>query len=219
MFAIIHNGKVILGPSSWDKGFFSTVLKRKKISHGHIPFKPAEELPYKLNETTEIYPVEVIREPINDYIEYHRGPLWEVKETVAVATYEIVEQDLAFAKANYKNLLAEKRYEKEISGTKVTIHGAEITINTDREYRSILTQKYTLMKEGDTTNWKFLESWITLSRSGLETVLTAIDMHVQECFDWEKQISDQIEEELLVSELVKYENIIKEIEEEEVSND
>lgn len=210
MFAIANNNKVILGPCSWNKGFFTTILRQKKITHGFIPLKPVDELPYELNETTKIFPVEVVHEPINEFIQYHTGPFWEIKDNVAIATYEPTEQNIVFAKQNYKNLLSEKRYEKEIAGAKVTVQDTEITLDTTRDGRNAYVQKYTLMQDGDTINWKFPEGWMSLNKTEFKSILDAVDHHVQTTFNWEKTIYTQIDAETLVADLVKYKDIIEE---------
>jgi hypothetical protein len=209
MYALIHNNRVLSGPRNWDKAFFEFVLKRQKINYTFVSRKPTDELPFVINDDTKIYPVEVIRKNINDMIEYHRGPTWDIQESVAVATYEVVETPLEFAKANYKNLLADERYRKEVKGVKATVQDTEVTVDTSRDGRNIFVQKHSMMAESDTVNWKFPEGWLTLTKSELGQLITAGAAHIQDAFDWEKEISDQIDAETEVADLVKYKEIIK----------
>jgi len=209
MYALVHKGKVISGPRDWNKAFFEFLLKRKKIDFGHIPRNPTAELPFTINSDTKIYPVEILKENLNELIEYHRGPLWQINENVAIATYEVIEIELEFAKGNFKQLLAAERYIKEIAGTTATVQNTEVKIDTSRDGRNAFIQKYISMSNDDVANWKFTEGWLTLTKEELGVIITAINNHIQGTFDWEKEISDQIDSEISVNDLVKYKEIIK----------
>ena len=208
MYALVHKGRVLSGPRSWNKAFFEFALRSNKIEFTFIPRNPTEELPYVINADTKILPVEEARAEINPMIQYNRGPLWEILEDKAIATYEAVDSDLEPAKNNYKNLLAQKRYEKEVSGAKTTIQGLEVSLDTTRDGRNIFLQKYSLMGDADTVNWKFPEGWLTLTKADLGLAVAAGVAHIQSAFDWEKEISDQIDAETNVLDLVKYKDII-----------
>jgi hypothetical protein len=208
MYALVYDNTVISGPRSWNKAFFEFSLKSKDIPFTFIPRNPPEVLPYTINDYTRIVPVEEVRPEINDFIEHHRGPLFDIYETKAVANYQVVENGLEPAKNNYKALLAEKRYEKEISGVKTTVQGIEVSLDTTRDGRNIFLQKYSIMGDADTVNWKFPEGWLTLTKIDLRIVVDAGTAYVQEAFDWEKQISDNIDAETNVQDLVKYKEII-----------
>jgi len=218
MYALVHKNKVISGPRSWDKAFFEFILKRKKIDFEFIPRNPTAEVPFVIDSDTKIYPAEIVKDNLNPLVEYHRGPLWEIKEDVAVATYDIVEIELGFAKQNVKNLLAAERYSKEVSGTTTTVQDTKVSVDTSRDGRNVFIQKYSLMNNDDTANWKFPEGWFILTKSELGDIINVIAEYVQAAFDWEKEISDQIDAETVVQDLIKYEEIIKPIES-EVEND
>ena len=215
MYAIIHKNRVISGPRSWNKAFFEFNLKSKKIEFTFIPRNPPKELPYVINADTMAVSVEEVRPELNTFIQHHRGPLWEILEDKAIATYEIIENNLGSAKNNYKVLLADKRYEKEITGAKTTIQDVEVSLDTTRDGRNIFLQKFSLMGDSDTVNWKFPEGWLTLTKADLGLAVAAGAAHIQEAFDWEKAISDQIDAEENVFDLVKYKEIIDPSEEEE----
>lgn len=208
MFALVHKNKVLSGPRSWSREFFVDLLKRKNIGVKYFPKKPTEELPFIIDADTKVVKVEEVREDINSMIEYHRGPIWDLSGDIAVATYEAVEQPLDFAKGNYKNLAASKRYEKEVAGTRVTVQDHEVTIDTTRDGRNVFVQQFTLMGENDIVNWKFPEVWLTLNKIEFGSIVAAGATHIRECFDWEKNLVEQIEAETTIADLVKYEDII-----------
>mgnify|MGYP001552579531 CR=1 FL=1 len=210
MYALIHNDRVIIGPKEWNKAFFEFKLKQKKIDFKFISRKPVETLPLILNDqNTRIVPATVVREPINDMIQGYRGPLWEIEQDSATATYEILTQPLESAKNNYKKLLADERYIKEIAGTTTTVQDTEVSLDTSRDGRAVYTQKYVLMEDTNTINWKFVEGWLELTKTELGDIIKAVEAYIQSTFDWEKDLSDQIDAETVVEDLVKYEEIIR----------
>lgn len=208
MYALVHRNKVISGPRSWNRAFFEFILKRKKIDSGSIPKNPTETLPYQIDADTCIMSATVIKEELNPFIQHYRGPLWKIQGNIAIATYEVVDTELEFAKINYKDFLADKRYEKEVAGTTATAQDQEVSVDTSREGKIAFYQRYSVMGKDDTVNWKFVEGWLTLSKTEFGQIVQAITNHVESAFDWEKGISDQIDAETALEDLVKYEEII-----------
>ena len=105
--------------------------------------------------------------------------------------YDVVRKQLA--KYNLKQLAAQERYKKEILGTTATIQSQSLTIDTSRGARDIFVQTYLLMGDADTVNWKFPETWLTLTKQDLGLCVTAATQYVQECFDWELNKSEEID--------------------------
>ena len=83
---------------------------------------------------------------------------------------------------------------KEILGTTATIQDHLVTIDTNRGAKDVFVQKYLLMAESDTVNWKFPETWLTLTKSDLGLCVTAANQYIQQCFDRELNISEQIDQ-------------------------
>lgn len=208
MYALVHKNKILVGPKDWDRGFFLAALREKGIKNAIIPRKPQEQLPYAIDEDTKIFKAEVVKAEINPMVEYHRGPIWTITEETATANYEAVDTPVEYARGNFKALAASERYKKEIAGTTFEIQGVTVTLDTTREGRNIFIQKYSMMGDLDTVNWKFPEGWLTLNKSELGQVIAAGAAHIQTAFDWEKGISDlidsaQTKEELLAIEIVE----------------
>jgi hypothetical protein len=209
MYAVIHKEKVIIGPKGWDRGFFSFRFQQLKINAPTMPRRAPTEFPYIVDENTRIVPATVTYEEINTMTQYHRGPIWTIGEDSASALYEATDTPIEQAKSNFRNLAADERYNKEVAGTKTTIQDLEISLDTSRDGRNIFLQKFSLMGENDTVNWKFPEGWLTLTKSELGQIVQAGAEHIQSAFDWEKNINDQIDTETNINDLVKYEEIIK----------
>lgn len=203
MYAIIHKNKVISGPRDWNRGFFSVILKRKNITDAFIPKKPTEDiLPYIIDENTRIVKAEVQQDEFDPRVEFLHGPHWTINTDSAVAEYRVTLSPMSAIKANFKNIAADERYKREMKGTNITIQGTEVTLNTTRGERDIFIQKYLLMNDNDTVNWKFPETWLLLTKSDLGYIVQTGASYIQSCFDWEKLINDQIDSAQDVSEIL-----------------
>jgi hypothetical protein len=208
MYALIYKNKVISGPKSWSKGFWLTLLKQRGITNAVIPRNPVENLPYKINDDTKICQVQMIQSPIDNMVQYHRGPLWDLSGDIAVANYEVIDTPIEFARGNFKELAKQERRKKENTSINITVQNTEVKVATDAKERSVFTAKLASIGESDTVNWKFNETWLQLSRQDLQQIVSDIDAHVQSTFDWEKDIDSQIDaaasaEELLAIEIVE----------------
>lgn len=192
-YAIVHKGRVIVGPLAWAQKYYTDVLKIRHRITANIPGKAPDELPYVIDENTKIHAVEENKPEVDVMTQYHYGPLWDLSGDVVVANYEIREQTIEDARNNFRAYAAHERYKKEVSGTKVTIQDTEVTVDTTREGRAAFVQKYSLIGDEDVVNWKFPESWLTLTKDDLAAVTLAADLHVQQAFDWEKTINDEID--------------------------
>lgn len=207
MYAVIYKNRVLVGPMGWNRAIFQGALEKQKITDG-LPRVAPEELPLIINEDARIALVEENRPQINTLVEFYYGPLWDLDGDVAIANYEVHDTPIESAKFNLKGLAAEERWKKEEAGTVINIQEQTVTLDTSREGRNIFLQKYSLMAESDTVNWKFPEGWLTLAKTELGQIVAAGATYIQSCFDWERDINDQIDiantkEELLAIEIVK----------------
>jgi hypothetical protein len=193
MYAVIYDNRVLVGPMNWNRGMFQGALERKGIQYS-LPRTAPDDLPMIIDEHAKIMQVEEIKPELNALVEYYYGPLWDITETKAIANYEIHDTPIESARYNLKQLASQERYKKEILGTTTTIQDNLVTIDTNRGARDIFVQKYLLMAESDTVNWKFPETWLTLTKSDLGLCVQAGNQYVQQCFDWELNISEQIDQ-------------------------
>jgi hypothetical protein len=201
MYAVIYDNRVLVGPMNWNRGMFQGALERKGIEYS-LPRTAPNNLPLIINEHAKIMQVEEIKPELNALVEYYYGPLWDITETKAIANYEVHDTPIESARYNLKQLASQERYKKEILGTTTTIQGNIVTIDTNRGARDIFVQKYLLMAESDTVNWKFPETWLTLTKNDLGLCVTAANQYIQQCFDWELNISVQIDQSQNKQELI-----------------
>jgi hypothetical protein len=192
MFAVTYNNQVILGPMLWNRGLFQSALSSRSISE-FVPRTPPDNFPLMLGEQIKIYKVQEVKPNINPLVEYHRGPTWEITESSATAHYEVLDLPLESAKYNVKQLAAAERFKRESAGTTAVIQDVEVTLETARGERDIFLQKYILMPDEATVNWKFPEAWLVLTKAELGAVVAAGASYIQSKFDWESTLSGQID--------------------------
>jgi hypothetical protein len=192
MYAVVYKGNVIVGPMEWNRAIFTGSLSKEGVDVT-LPRVAPETLPYVINEDSKICLVNENRPEMNPMVEYYYGPIWDITGDIAIANYDVMDSPVEFAKVNFKNQAADVRYKKEISGTKINIQNTEVTIDTTRDGRNIFVQKYSLMGDNETVNWKFPQGWLTLTKSELGSIVAAGASHIQTVFDWEKTINDQID--------------------------
>ena len=192
MYAVVYKNRVIVGPMAWNRGIFQGSLAKEKIQI-QLPRVPPDEWPLVVNEDAFIVPVQENRPALNPLVEYYYGPLWDIQSDLVIANYDIWDQDIGSARLNLKSQAAAERYRKEVTGPTHVVQGTTVTLDTSRDGRNIFVQKLAFMADGDTVNWKFPEAWLLLTKSDLAGVVQEGAAHIQSCFDWEKDISDQID--------------------------
>lgn len=192
-YVVINKSKVIIGPMAWSQKHFTDILKIRHKIIANIPGIEPSEFPYVIDENTKVHEVLENRPEINSTIQYHYGPLWDLSDSIAVANYEIRDISIESARDNFRSIAAAERYKKEITGTTAVIQDLEVTLDTSREGRNIFVHKLLLMSEGQTTNYKFPEGWLTITKTELSTIAQVGENYIQSCFDWEKLINEQID--------------------------
>ena len=193
LYAIKHKNRVVVGPLAWAQKYFTTVLKVRHRIDANIPGKAPENMPWIIDENTSIHDVIKNEPELDTLTQAYHGPFWDMTNDVIVANYEVHDLEIESARNNFRAIAAFERYKKEISNVKVEIQNIEVTIDTSREGRNIFIQKFMLMSDTDTVNWKFPEAWLTLSKPELGLIVQEGAAHIQAAFDWEKGINDLID--------------------------
>lgn len=193
-FVIVHNGFVTLGPKTWNKLMFEEELRDECEVEYTLPTRNNEGTPFVINANTKILKVVSIDPPpMNGKTQRLEGPFWNFTADTAKMSYTVVDLPIDMVKARIKEEAAAKRYQKEISGIKMTIQGQEVTVDTARGSRDIFLDTYNVMADDSTINWKFPEGWFTLSKAELGSIVAAGIAHIQACFDWEMQKAAEID--------------------------
>lgn len=200
-YAIVHKNRVIIGPMDWKQKYFTDVLKIRHKIESSIPATEPDKLPFIINEETYIHRTIENKPEIDFMTEYHYGPLWEITNDVIIANYEVKDIEIPDARNNFKIIAANKRYNKEVSGLKITVNGVEVSVDTSREGRNLFIQKLLVMADDEVVNWKFPESWLELSKNDLKYIISQSSNYIQSAFDWEKNINNAIDAAISKSEL------------------
>jgi hypothetical protein len=211
MYALVYKERVIVGPIAWNRGMFDFALQKEGIKNPLIPKSSENNEPFIINEDAKIVPVMMQYENYNPITQYSRGPLWEIQENYVIAKYEAVDHDLLIIKGNLKNTAAAERFKKETKGIKITVQNNEEFVSTSRQDRNIFSSKVLTMSNDETLNWKFISGWKNLTKQEVLNIATSIDAYVQSTFDWEKTISDQIDQASTKEELLQIEIVAPEV--------
>lgn len=192
---------ILLGPMSWRPRFIQSELNDIDIAYT-VPF--TEQGYIKVSDTPliEIFPVvEVISPSIDSLSEKLSGPTYTYNNNTATETWGKDTKDLESIKQNLKQMIAVLRYTNEVKGTTAVVQGQTVTIDTARGSRDIFVQQYLLLPVNGTTNWKFPETWLTLTKTDLELCVSAGVSHVQGAFNWEQSLCTEIDAASTILEL------------------
>jgi hypothetical protein len=193
MYVLVHKERVLVGPRDWNRPMFEGALQKLKLQ-ALLPRRDPQELPIEIDADTYITNASITIPPHNEKIETYHGPYWNFEnKDLAVGTYQIKEKQLPSIRELLRNEAAAERYRREVAGTKTTIQDLEVTLDTSRDGRNIFLQKYVLMADDETVNWKFPEGWLTLTKAELGAAVSAGAAHIQGAFDWEKDKIEEIE--------------------------
>lgn len=198
MYVITHHhdyDEVLLGPITWNPRFIASVL-RTDLDLSYTPNIVAsdeQKVPYEVLPNVWIRRVTNVSEDHNPKLHTLIGPYWVYNGTEATAEYRKQDKPLEIVKAELKQIVTANRYQKEIAGIKVTIQGVEVTVDTARDNRDVFVQKYLLMSDTDTVDWKFPETWLTLTKADLGIAVQGGVTHVQSQFSWENAKFNEID--------------------------
>lgn len=184
-YVLENNNYVINGPRAWNYRSFESTLEEDLEIEYKLPLSKTDEEVITIDENTHIYASRYEYPVYNQKIEYLHGPFWDFSSGIAIGTFEIVPLTLDQIRHELKQKVAANRYTRENAGIKVIIQGLEVTIDTSRDNRNIFVQKYILMSDTDTVQWKFPEGWLTLSKEELGLIVSTGATYIQSQFDWE----------------------------------
>lgn len=212
MYVVKYKQLVVLGIIPWNNQYITDVLRSRYRVVVDIPFDEPEEseFPFLVNEHITIYRAEEDRPTqINPMVEYYYGPTWDLVDNKMIARYQVLPLEVENAKQNYRDLAAQMRYNREISGTSIEINGAVYRIKTARGERSKYIEKFVTLSGDSTISWKFNEGWVTLTKQQLLSVVNAIDSHIQSAFDFERELVEAIDSSNSLDDLLNIEQLNK----------
>lgn len=178
---------VLLGPTSWKPRFIQSELNDLEVNYTISPAEPNGYL--KINDQLEIYPVQ-LADPIFDPVfDEPAGPFWSFDNEIAIGNYNIVGRNIDSIKNSLKVVAAAERYRRECAGTQITINNITVSLSTDRDGR----KTFQGLTTETTIAFKFSEGFIDITQADINNINATISNYVQQQFDWEKTIVDQID--------------------------
>jgi len=193
MYVLTINDNVVLGPISWNARMFNSALEDELEVKFNILPSHQSNVPLVLSDGVKVRECVEEHPPLNPKIQMYNGPFWTFTDTLGTASYVVLDKPLDLIKKELKEQVASNRWKQEGAGTKVTIQGVEVTVDTSRGNRDVFVQQLLLMPDADTVGWKFPETWLTLTKAELGACVAAGVAHVQAAFGWEKQLNEAID--------------------------
>ena len=186
--ALIHNNSLILGPMGFNVRYINSELEDLELEDRISP-QSFQNLPIHFSDNlTHLLPLE--RDIPSHDPKYHNvgNFTWEIIEeneipVKVLLTYEIGNKTLEEVKELRKQEVSPYRREKENTTITVSLNDTQVEVSTSREERLLLASK--LSAAPGPHNYKFSNTWLEITTEQLQTIVSAIDVKVQEAFDWE----------------------------------
>jgi hypothetical protein len=201
---------VLLGPIQWSPGLILHTLQLEVGEDTTISPSDFKRVPYEPVEGYKIRFAEIVEEGFDPLFYDRTGPTWTFTEDKGIATYSFRQKDIKFIKQELKSSIATIRWHKENDTLNLQIGEENVSITASRESRSIYFQKYLLADEESSVPFKIDGRWLNFNKGHLKYIITKIDDHVQEVFEWERSLSVRIDESTSFDELVQIHQQIKE---------
>ena len=192
MYVVTYNDQVLLGPIPWNPRMFMAIIEEDTELKVNILQSDRDNLPLDFGNGIVIRQCYENRPPINTKIYTYNGPFWSFTDELGTANYTQRDKPIDVVKSELMEQTAAERWNKEVSGTKASIQGQEVTINTQRGVRDNFIQQYSILENNGSVNWKFPEGWVTLTKSDLKICVDALNNHVQQAFAWEQNKISEI---------------------------
>lgn len=191
MYVLVEDNQyIVVGPVDWNQKSLQWHVDDLDLDID-INIIPAQYTnPIIINEQYKIIECDDIIIPDhNPKIQQLAGPFWDFTDPAKITgSYTVVDQDITSVKAKIIAELASARYVKENAGADYEFNGSTIKLDTSREFRNILAQKYLVMTDNitDTVKWKFNNNnWLDLTKADLLAIGQAVNVVVQAAYDWE----------------------------------
>lgn len=191
MFALVNNTELLLGPIEFNYRLFNSVLEEELEIDARI--KPSDYINVPLTITDSVKLLNVVEDKPYYDEKYEKISLvsYEVLEDNVTFHYEKGEKDLDLIKKEHRDIISAERWNREnFSYIDLNINNTDIKVSTSRENRISLISK--LSSGNGPYNFKFGDTWLQITSEDIKTIIGKIDEKVQEFFDWEHSITNQI---------------------------
>ncbi len=196
LYSLIHDQQLLLGPIKYNYQLINYDLEQLDIEQ-KLTSKSFDQVPIQFDEKTFLLPAREVYPEYSTKYQKLSTPTWSIvtendTPTEVVFTYSAVDRSLEEVKSEIKSLIAPERRNRENVQISLTIQETEISVSTSRENRISLASK--LLSLPGPHNFKFgNDTWIQINTTDLEAIIQAIDVKVQEAFDWELAKNQEID--------------------------
>jgi hypothetical protein len=188
LYALIHNNQIQVGPRDWNYTFFLDYLEEETLISSTLPRKaPGAAIitaEWKILPITEV----VWPDEFNPVFEDPVGPFWTIHDDHITGIYTKRDSDLDGIRGTLKNIVANNRYAVEVGNLEYTFaDGEKVGLYTDRETRAIYLQTLTILPDGETASFKFVNGKFrsNVTKSELSEIVTLGMNHIRSVFEWE----------------------------------
>lgn len=186
--ALINNNSLILGPMGFNVRYINSELEDLEVEERISP-QSYTNLPIHFSDN-ETHLILIEKDVPSHDAKYHNigNFTWEIIKENGVPvkvllTYPITDKTLEEIKELRKQEVSPYRREKENTTISVNLNGTSVEVSTSREERLLLASK--LSAAPGLHNFKFSNTWLEITTEQLQTIMSEIDVKVQEAFDWE----------------------------------
>jgi len=184
MYALINGQELLLGPVAFNYRMINSVLEEELEVDFRVTSQDYQSVPLSFTEDIKILPARNEVPEHDPRFQTVSQTSHKITDTEVIFYYGVSDKPLEQIKAEYKAAVAPERWNKENIIVTVTINDKDITVSTSRDNRLSLVSK--LLSSDGPYNFKFNDGvWVEISKTDLQTILTAIDTVVQAAFDWE----------------------------------
>lgn len=191
-YVVFLQGRAIWGPRPWSSFSIEQVVEFQ--AGKTIYLSPTQPHLGVLDESIGLTILQVdenTKPPYDPVFEQLAGPSYNnnVEQQKTSLVWTVVEEFVPYALIKLKNEVANRRWNRETSGVDVEIDGKQYKFDTSRAGRerliiqSLIDQPF---------NWKLGNDWVSLTPEKAKQVVASINDHVQNAFEWEAKIVEQI---------------------------
>ena len=192
MFSLVNGQELLLGPIAFNYRMINSVLEEELEVDFRVKSSDYQSVPIHFTEDIKILPAR------NEIPEY--DPRFQtisqtsriITDDEVVFTYTVSDKTLEQIKDEYKAIVKPERQRRENTTIKVTINDNEVSVSTSRESRLEFISK--LLGNDGPYNFKFDNgTWLEITKTDLQYIISQIDSKVQEAFDWELAKLEEID--------------------------
>jgi hypothetical protein len=184
MYALVNGQELLLGPIAFNYRMINDVLEEELEVEYRVTSQDYQNVPLHFTEDIKILSARNEIPEFDPKTQTVSQTSHTIADTEVVFNYTVADKSLDQIKDEYKAAVKPERQRRENTIITLTVKDTPITVSTSRESRLEFISKL-LGNEGP-YNFKFDNgTWVEITKADLESIISQIDLKVQEAFDWE----------------------------------